>query len=127
MKKDPRVYLAQILERIDRIKEYTADGMEAFFADARTQDAVIRNFEVIGEAAKRIPDDYRQDHPSIPWRELAGFRDVLIHQYEGVSVAEIWRVVEKNLEPLRKSIKAMLPPLDELERQVAGDEDTSEG
>jgi uncharacterized protein with HEPN domain len=127
MKKDPRVYLAQILERIDRIQEYTADGKDAFFADARTQDAVIRNFEVIGEAAKRIPENYRQDHPSIPWRELAGFRDVLIHQYEGVSIAEIWQIVEKNLERLRQAIKAILPPLDELEKQITGDEEAGEG
>jgi uncharacterized protein with HEPN domain len=126
MKKDPRVYLAQILERIDRIKEYTADGKEAFFADARTQDAVIRNFEVIGEAAKRIPDTYRRDHPSIPWRELSGFRDVLIHQYEGVSISEIWGIVEKNLAPLRQAIKAILPPLDELEKQIAGGEEADE-
>ena len=125
MKKDPRVYLAQILERIDRINEYTTDGKEAFFADERTQDAVIRNSEVIGEAAKRIPDEYRKDHPSIPWRELAGFRDVLIHQYEGVSIAEIWQIIERNLEPLRKAITVILPPLEELERQISGDEDTN--
>jgi uncharacterized protein with HEPN domain len=81
MKKDSRVYLAQIIERIDRIREYTTDGKKAFFNDERTQDAVIRNFEVIGEAAKRVPDEYRKNHPSVPWRELSGFRDVLIHQY----------------------------------------------
>ncbi len=93
MKKDPRVYLAQIMERIDRISEYTADGKNAFFADQRTQDAMIRNFEVIGEAAKGIPEEYRKNYKAIPWRELAGFRDVLIHQYEGVSVAEVWQIV----------------------------------
>jgi uncharacterized protein with HEPN domain len=122
MKKDPRVYLAQILERINRILEYTTEGKEAFFSDPRTQDAVIRNFEVIGEAAKRIPEEYRQKQPAISWRELSGFRDVLIHQYEGVSIAEIWRIIERDLETLRKAITTILPPLDELEREIAGDE-----
>ncbi len=121
MKKDPRVYLAQILERIARINEYTSDGKEAFLSDHRTQDAVIRNFEIIGEAAKRISDEYRKKHTAIPWRELAGFRDVLIHQYEGVSISEIWQIIEKDMEPLRQAIQEILPPLDELERQIAGD------
>ncbi len=123
MTKDPRVYLAQILERIDRIREYTAVGKDAFLTDQRTQDAVIRNFEVIGEAAKRIPEEYRKKHAGIPWRELAGFRDVLIHQYEGVSVLEVWQIIEKDINPIRQAIKSMLPPLEELERQIAGDVD----
>ena len=126
MKKDPRVYLAQILERIDRISEYTSDGKNAFFADQRTQDAVIRNFEVIGEAAKRIPEEYRKKHAAIPWRELAGFRDVLIHQYEGVSVAEVWQIVEKDINPIREAIRLMLPPLKELEKQIAEGVDAKE-
>lgn len=121
MSKDPRVYLAQILERIERIERYTASDKDAFFADSMMQDAVIRNFEVIGEAAKRIPDAYRRQHPDIPWRSLAGFRDVLIHQYEGVSLPEVWQAIERDLPGIREAIEAILPPLDQLERELAGE------
>ena len=87
---------------------------------------MIRNFEVIGEAAKRIPKEYRRKHDTIPWRELAGFRDILIHQYEGVNIFEVWHAIEKDIEPLKRAISAILPPLDELEKQIAGDEETEE-
>jgi uncharacterized protein with HEPN domain len=123
MTKDSRVYLAHILERIDRIVRYTQRGRDGSLADSLIQDAVVRNLEVIGEAAKRIPDDYRQLHPTIPWRSLAALRDVLIHQYEGVSLPEVWQVVEEHLPRLRTSIAALLPPLDQLEEEVAGEED----
>ena len=69
-----------------------------------------------------FPTEYKKKYPTVPWRSLAGFRDVLIHQYEGVSLAEIWQIVEKDLEPLRQAITAILPPLEELERQLAGDD-----
>jgi len=122
MKKDPRVYLAQILERVEWILNFTADGERAFQSNPLVQDAVIRNLEVIGEAAKRVPGEYREAHPSIPWKGLASLRDVLIHQYEGVNVEEVWRIVEKELPTLRQTIAAVLPPLDQLERELAGED-----
>ncbi|MBW1924682.1 MAG: DUF86 domain-containing protein [Deltaproteobacteria bacterium] len=89
MKKDPRIYLAHILECADRIMNYLPEDERMFLEDPKTQDAVIRNFEIIGEAAKRIPEDYRQKYPDIPWRLMAGFRDVLIHCYEGVDLHQV--------------------------------------
>ena len=82
---------------------------------------MVRNFEIIGEAAKRVPEEYQKAHPEIPWRNLAAFRDVLIHQYEGVSLPEVWRVVETELPGLRTAIAAILPPLDQLEKEISGE------
>ncbi|HWQ27400.1 MAG TPA: DUF86 domain-containing protein [Dehalococcoidia bacterium] len=121
MTRDPRVYLAHILECIEKVERFTADGRERFFRDAMVQDAVLRNFEVIGEAAKRLDDRYRASHPEVPWRALAGLRDVLIHQYEGVDLEKVWAIVENDLPGLRRAIAAMLPPLEELERELAGE------
>lgn len=99
--KDPRVYLAHMLECIERVELYTRDGHEAFLASPMAQDAVIRNLEVIGEAAKRVSDNFRLSHPEIPWRGMAGLRNVLIHDYEGVDANQVWRVVEGELPPRR--------------------------
>lgn len=122
MTKDPRVYLAHILERADRIAIFVQDGHAAFLTDHKTQDAVIRNFEVIGEAAKRVPAEYRAEHPSIPWQLMAGFRDVLIHSYEGVDVHRVWATATQDLPAVRQAIAAILPPLEELERELACDD-----
>lgn len=121
MKKDQRVYLAQILERIIRIENYTKSGEKAFLADYMAQDAVIRNFEVIGEAAGRIGEEYRTAHPEFPWRGMTALRNVLIHDYEGVDLQKVWQVVEKELSPLKAAIEKILPPLDQLEREIAGE------
>ena len=86
----------------------------------------MRNFEIIGEAAKRLDDTYRTAHPEIPWRALAGLRDVLIHQDEGVEPERVWVIVERELPNLRAAIAALLPPLDQLERELAGEEPAPE-
>ncbi len=126
MSKDPRVYLAHILECIERIERFTADGKGRFRQDVMVQDAVLRNFEVIGEAAKRLDNAYRAAHPGIPWRAFAGLRDVLIHQYEGVDLERVWAIVEQGLPDVKRAIVDLLPPLDQLERELAGEGDAQE-
>jgi uncharacterized protein with HEPN domain len=126
MSKDLRVYLAHIMECIQKIERFTEGGKERFLQDELIQDAVLRNFEVIGEAAKRLDDVYRANHPEIPWRAIAGLRDVLIHQYEEVDLAKVWAIVEKDLPSLRQSIADLLPPLEQLERELAGEEEAPE-
>ena len=79
--KDDRLYLTHILEAVEKIQRYTADGRDVFFSDTRIQDAVLRNFEIIGEATKRLTPETREQQPDIPWKQIAGFRDVLIHDY----------------------------------------------
>lgn len=126
MTKDQRVYMAHILECAERIEQFTADGQGRFLQDVMVQDAVLRNFEIIGEAAKRVDDEYRAAHPEIPWRALAGLRDVLIHQYEGVDLGRVWMIVENDLPGIRHAVARLLPPLDQLERELAGEDEPPE-
>lgn len=93
--KDPLLYMIHIHESLKKILDYTQDGRDAFMADPKTQDAVVRNFEVIGEATKRLPSEFTAAHPQIPWRRMAGFRDILIHAYDRVDVEEIWNIIEQ--------------------------------
>ncbi len=98
-------YLKHIVDALTRIEEFTV-GMEQekFSADVKTQDAVIREFTVVGEAAKRISGKLKQEHPDIPWRRLAGVRNVLVHEYFEVDLEEVWNLVTK-VPQLRKTIE----------------------
>lgn len=106
--KDDNLYLAHILERIARIRQHTAGGYEVFIEQSVVQDAVLRNLEVIGEAVKQISPELREQHPHIPWRRMAGMRDVLIHDYMGIDLEEVWNVVAFNLDTLEKQISSIL-------------------
>jgi uncharacterized protein with HEPN domain len=114
------------LECIDRIERYTHGDREEFFREALIQDAVIRNMGIIGEAVKRVDDNYRMAHPQIPWRGMAALRDVLIHRYDAVDLDKVWAVVEGDLLPIKQAIAVVLPPLEQLERELAGETDDGE-
>ena len=105
MKKGYQVYLEDILESIERIGEYVSEISEnEFYEDHLIQDAVLRRLEIIGEAVKGIPDNVRKDHPDIPWRRIAGLRDVLIHAYSGVNLKRVWIIINENLPELKSQL-----------------------
>lgn len=106
------LYLEHIHERIERIETCAREGREAFDASPILQDAVIRNFEVIGEAVKQLSPDLRDQYAEVEWRRVAGFRDVLIHNYIGVDLDEVWNVIEKDLPRLKRTVKAMQDDMD---------------
>lgn len=103
-----RLYLAHIRDALTRIADYTVAGKDAFLSDSRTQDAVIRNLEVIGEAAKRISEQTRGGAPAIPWRVVSGMRDKLIHHYFGVDLGIVWAVVVRDLPAMRREVDRLL-------------------
>jgi uncharacterized protein with HEPN domain len=106
--KDDRLYLEHILEATEKVFAYTAGGRDEFMRNTMIQDAVVRNFEIIGEAAKRLSDDARRERLEIPWSDIARFRDVLIHHYMGVDLKRVWNVVESYLPALRDAVRGLL-------------------
>ncbi len=116
MKRDYRLYLDDMLEAIGKIEKYTKDlNFGQFREDDKIVDAVIMNFAVIGEAAKQIPAKIRKNHPEIPWREMAGMRDKLVHEYFGIRHDVVWETI---IPQLKSSIKKLLDGFDEtIERE----------
>lgn len=106
--KNDELYLTHILECITNIESYIPNGEDDFFSSKLIQDAVIRNLEIIGEATKCISKGFREQHPHVPWREMEGLRDVLIHDYFGVDNGIVWNVVDKEMPPLKEKIMNLL-------------------
>lgn len=101
MTKRDRLYLTHIVECADRIESYTAEGKEAFLTDTKTQDAVLRNLEVIAEASKRLSDEAKAVHPDIEWRGLVAMRNFVLHEYPDVNPERVWQVVERDVRQLK--------------------------
>jgi uncharacterized protein with HEPN domain len=101
--------LGDILEAIRRARLYVADiDYDAFMQDIKAQDAVVRTLEVIGEATKRLSADLRERHPEVPWKNMAGLRDKLIHEYFGVNFDVVWQVVTGELPGLALQVEQIL-------------------
>jgi len=104
-----REFLEDILEAIRRATAYVDDiSYEAFLADLKTQDAVIRTLEIVGEATKRLSTATRESHPRVPWKTMAGVRDKLIHDYFGVNFDIVWQIVQNELPAVAVAVEQIL-------------------
>ena len=109
MKKDPKIFLEHIKDSISLIEEYSKGVLQSeFIKDPSLQDAVIRRLEIIGEAVKNLPVSFRSKHREIPWKQMAGMRDVLIHEYFDVDLVLTWKVVKHELSSIKKQLIELL-------------------
>lgn len=109
MKKDDNVYLKHILDAIERIQTYVkGKDKEKFMKEDLIQDGVIRQIEIIGEASKNLSKEFRKQYPEVPWKDISGMRDKLIHSYFGVDLEAVWETVNKDIPKVKTKIKEMI-------------------
>ncbi len=105
--KDDGVYLADIQEAIMRIMRYAEAGRERFLSDELLQDAILRNFQVLGEAARRVSEEFRASHPELPWQDMIGMRNVIIHDYAELDLATLWETIVQDLPPVQQVVQKL--------------------
>ncbi len=108
-KRDIPLYLIDIIDSCGAINEFVAGlSFEAFCKDRKTSSAVIREFEIIGEAVGKLSDELKKDYPDVEWQDIKDFRNLLIHEYFGVDLEIVWRVIEDDLPVLINAVKGMM-------------------
>jgi len=110
--KDERVYLRHILDCIEAIQDYNAQGRDVFLTDRKTCKATLRELQELAESTQRLSISLREKYSEIPWPAIAGFRNVLVHDYLGLNLNRIWEIIERDLPNLRNAVEAMLNELD---------------
>lgn len=109
MKKDPTVFVKHILQSIEAVEKYLEDVSENdFYESAKTQDAVVRRIEIIGEATKNLPNEFKEKYPDIPWKDMAGMRDKIVRQYFGINFNRVWDTAKRTIPELKKQIEEIL-------------------
>ena len=110
--KDPAIYIDDMLEAIDAINRYTSGMDEVKFSQTDyIQDAVIRQLAIIGEAARNVPLDIQAKQPDVPWRKMVDFRNVIIHEYSGITLGRVWQIMRRDVPVLKKQLADLLTKL----------------
>ncbi|MEI7471711.1 MAG: DUF86 domain-containing protein [Chitinophagaceae bacterium] len=108
-KREPNLLVEDIIDSGKKILEYTSNlTFEDFTKDGKTIDAVIRNFEIIGEAANRLPDDFKENHPEIDWYRIRGFRNRIVHDYFGIDFTIVWKIKNSFLPSLISKLETLI-------------------
>lgn len=108
MSREYRLFLEDMRTACEKIARFSEGlTLAEFLADAKTHDAVMRNLEIIGEAAKHIPEEVRKRHPSVPWRKISGFRDIAAHEYFGIDTDVVWNLILHEVPALLEELKRL--------------------
>lgn len=109
--RDERERLLDILEAIERIEKYAEDGKEAFESDELVQTWVVYHITIIGEACRALPNEFKARYANVPWADIVGMRNILVHQYFGIDIDAVWSVVEHDIPELKLNVNAILKSL----------------